>query len=69
MGTNRIEDGRNRCYIKKIKPDGDAQTFLVTCLSGLVASKLSFAVRLVDDDTAVRSLTDFPEEGRWIRIL
>jgi hypothetical protein len=43
-GRNRIEDARNRCHIKKV-PDGDAQSLLVTCLSGLVVSNLSFSVR------------------------
>jgi hypothetical protein len=62
-GRNRIEDARNRCHIKKVKPDGDAQSLLVTCL----VSNLSFSVRFIDEDTVVRSLTDFPEEQVRLR--
>jgi hypothetical protein len=66
-GRNRIEDARNRCHVKKIKPNGDAQTLLITCLSGLVVSNLSFVVRFIDQDTVIRTLTDFPEEQVRLR--
>lgn len=66
-GKNRIEDARNRCHIKKVKQNGEEQSLLVTCLSGLVVSNLAFSVRFLDDDTVVRSLTDFPEEQVRLR--
>jgi hypothetical protein len=64
---NRIGDARNGCSITKVRPNGDMQTLLVSCFSGLVVSKLSFSIRFADDDTVVRTLTDFPEEELRLR--
>ena len=63
----RIGDARNRCSIKKVRPDGDAQALLITCYSGLVVSNLAFTLRFVDDDTIIRTLSDFPEEEVRLR--
>jgi predicted membrane GTPase involved in stress response len=64
---NRIEDARNRCHVKKIKASGEAHSLLISCLSGLVVSNLSFSVQFIDDDTVVRSVTEFPEEKVRLR--
>ena len=66
-GKNRIDDARNRCHIKKVKATGEAHSLLISCLSGLVTSDLSFSVRFIDDDTVVRSLTEFPEDQVRLR--
>ena len=67
VSGNRIQDARNGCSITKVRPDGERQTLLVSCFSGLVVSKLSFSIRFADDSTVVRTLTDFPEEELRLR--
>jgi hypothetical protein len=66
----RIEDSRNRCNISNGKQgtDRQGQILLLTCFSGLLVAKLSFSVRFPDENTAVRTLIDFPdEEARFSR--
>jgi hypothetical protein len=58
----RIRDPKNACTISKTREDGESQTLLLTCFSGLLVSKISFSIRFQDEDTVMRTLNDFPEE-------
>src|SRR3954469_871049 len=63
----RIRDPKNACTISKIREDGETQTLLLTCFSGLLVSKISFSLRFQDEDTVTRTLNDFPEERATFR--
>src|SRR4051794_5939217 len=57
----RIRDPKNACTISKTREDGESQTLLLTCFSGLLVSKISFSIRFQDEDTVVRTFSDFPD--------
>ena len=67
VAGTRIRDPKNACTISKIKEDGETQTLLLTCFSGLLVSKISFSLRFQDEDTVTRTLNDFPEERATFR--
>ena len=67
VAGTRIRDPKNACTISKTKEDGETQTLLLTCFSGLLVSKISFSIRFQDEDTVTRTLNDFPEERATFR--
>ena len=67
VAGTRMRDPKNACTISKIKEDGETQTLLLTCFSGLLVSKISFSIQFRDEDTVVRVLNDFPEEKTTFR--
>jgi hypothetical protein len=67
VAGTRIRDPKNACTISKTREVGETQTLLLTCFSGLLVSKISFSIRFQDEDTVVRSLSDFPEEKATFR--
>ena len=67
VAGTRMRDPKNACTISKIKEDGETQTLLLTCFSGLLISKISFSIQFRDEDTVVRVLNDFPEEKTTFR--
>jgi len=62
VAGTRIRDPKNACTISKVKEDGETQTLLLTCFSGLLVSKISFSIRFQGEDTVVRTFSDFPDE-------
>ena len=67
VAGTQIRDPKNACTISKIREDGQTQTLLLTCFSGLLVSKISFSIRFQDDDTVVRTFSDFPDEKTTFR--
>src|SRR3954469_477927 len=67
VAGTRIRDPKNACTISKVKEDGETQTLLLTCFSGLLVSKISFSLRFQDEDTVTRTLNDFPDERATFR--
>jgi hypothetical protein len=61
---NRVSDARLRCTITRLKPTGDTYTMLVRCLRhrSLISSTVSFSLRFLDEDTVIKTFSDFPEE-------
>src|SRR3954465_6313138 len=66
VGT-RIRDPKNACTISKTREVGETQTLLLTCFSGLLVPKISFSIRFQDEDTVVRTFSDFPDEKTTFR--
>jgi hypothetical protein len=64
---DRVEDSRMRCTITKFKADAARQDLLLSCFSGLLMSKFAFALRRVDEDTVIRTITGFPEDEMRLR--
>ena len=62
VAGTRIRDPKNACTISKTREVGETQTLLLTCFSGLLVSKISFSIRFQDEDTVVRTFSDFPDE-------
>ena len=67
VAGTRIRDPKNSCTISKINENGETQTLLLTCFSGLLVSKISFSIRFQDEDTVIRTLNDFPDEKATFR--
>lgn len=67
VAGTRIRDPKNACTISKTREDRETQTLLLTCFSGLLVSKISFSIRFQDEDTVVRTLSDFPDEKATFR--
>ena len=65
---DRIADSRNRCTIARVRSEAERSTLLLSCFSGLLVSQLAFSLRFIDDDTVLRTFSDFPDnEMRWKR--
>ena len=65
---NRIEDTRNRCTIKRAKHEAGHSTMLLACFSGLLVENMLLKLRVIDENTIVRVIDDFPDAGkRWQR--
>ncbi|MFL5533330.1 MAG: hypothetical protein ACJ8BC_15295 [Gemmatimonadales bacterium] len=67
VAGTRIRDPKNACTISKTREVGETQTLLLTCFSGLLVSKISFSIRFQDEDTVIRTLSDFPDEKATFR--
>ena len=67
VAGTRIRDPKNTCTISKTREVGETQTLLLTCFSGLLVSKISFSIRFQDEDTVVRTFSDFPDEKTTFR--
>jgi len=67
VAGTRIRDPNNSCTISKVNESGESPTLLLTCFSGLLVSKISFSIRFQDEDTVVRTFSDFPDEKTTFR--
>lgn len=66
---NRLGDSRQRCVITKFRKDGERFRMLVTCskFETILTSKFSLVLAFADENTVVRSFSDFPDETLRLR--
>jgi hypothetical protein len=64
---DRVEDSRNRCTISRSKAEERGETLLLSCFSGLLVSKVAISLRFLDQDTLIRTLSDFPDDELRLR--
>jgi hypothetical protein len=60
-----VGDSRRRCTITRVKPSGDKFAVLLTCLRSKrsIWSTVSLSLWLADENTMVKTFSDFPEEA------